>query len=126
MRGIKSPFATPRLYDHRHQCVTEMPEAGVPEGVIRELVGHVDPTMTRLYSHPRLAAKRAAVEVLSTVKASSQPTLPERGCVTNYVTKALPGHAEEENNRCKCLKRWYAWQDSNLRPVAPEATALSI
>ena len=22
--------------------------------------------------------------------------------------------------------RWYAWQDSNLRPVAPEATALSI
>ena len=21
---------------------------------------------------------------------------------------------------------WYAWQDSNLRPVAPEATALSI
>src|SRR5579863_9074 len=25
-----------------------------------------------------------------------------------------------------CLKRWYAWQDSNLRPFAPEANALSI
>jgi hypothetical protein len=24
------------------------------------------------------------------------------------------------------LESWYAWQDSNLRPVAPEATALSI
>ena len=24
------------------------------------------------------------------------------------------------------LKRWYAWQDSNLRPFAPEANALSI
>jgi len=23
-------------------------------------------------------------------------------------------------------RSWYAWQDSNLRPVAPEATALSI
>lgn len=77
MQGVKSPFATLRFYDLRHQCVTEMLEAGVPEGVIRELVGHVDPAMTRHYSHPRMAAKRAAVEVLSAVTASPQSTLPE-------------------------------------------------
>ena len=27
---------------------------------------------------------------------------------------------------CLFSDDWYAWQDSNLRPVAPEATALSI
>ncbi len=43
----------------------------MPEGVIRELAGHVDPAMTRWYSHPRLAAKRAAVEALS-----AEPALP--------------------------------------------------
>jgi len=51
----------------RHLFVTELNEAGVPEGVIRELAGHVDPQMMRIYSHPRLAAKRLAVEALTTV-----------------------------------------------------------
>ncbi len=57
-----------RFYDLRHQAITEMLEAGVPEGVIREVAGHVDPAMTRHYSHPRLRARRAAVEVLITAK----------------------------------------------------------
>jgi integrase len=90
----KGKEAMPRLaklryYDLRHQFVTELLEGGTPEGVIRELAGHVDPAMTKHYSHPRLAAKRAAVEVLSAVKAS-QAGLPEMGYVTNHVTKALP------------------------------------
>ena len=96
MRGIKSQFAALRFYDLRHQCITEMLEAGIPEGVVREVVGHVDPAMTRHYSHPRLAAKRAAVEALSTIKASPHPAQPEGGYVTNHVTKALPGRVEEE------------------------------
>ncbi len=96
MKGIESPFAALRFYDLRHQCITEMLEAGIPEGVIREVVGHVDPAMTRHYSHPRLAAKRAAVEVLSTVKVSPQTIPPEGGFVTNHVTKALPEPNEEK------------------------------
>jgi hypothetical protein len=44
--------------------VTEPLEDGVPEGVIRELAGHIDPSMTAHYSHPRLAARRKAVELL--------------------------------------------------------------
>ena len=83
-----------RYYDLRHQCITEMLEAGVPEGVIREVAGHVDPAMTKHYSHPRLAARRAAVKALSTVKALTQATTqtaaPEGGYVTNHVTNALP------------------------------------
>ena len=47
MRDIKSPFAVLRFYDLRHQCVTEMLEAGVPEGVVCEVVVHVDPATTR-------------------------------------------------------------------------------
>src|SRR5579875_4227805 len=58
-----------------------MLEAGVPEGVIREIAGHVDPAMTQHYSHPRLAARRAAVETLMTAKLS-----PDDG---RHVTKQL-------------------------------------
>ena len=89
-----------RFYDLRHQFVTELCEAGVPESVIRELAGHVDPQMMRIYSHPRVAARRAAVEALGTVKAGQF----EGGYVTNHVTKLLPAGSEspqaiEEINR---------------------------
>ena len=79
-----------RFYDLRHLFVTELCEAGIPEAVIRELAGHIDPEMTRHYSHPRLAARRAAVEVLSAVKVNPQPANEAGGYVTNHVTKALP------------------------------------
>jgi integrase len=80
-----------RFYDLRHQFVTELCEAGVPESVIRELAGHVDPQMMRIYSHPRVAARRAAVEALATVKIGQF----EGGYGTNHVTKLLPVKAEE-------------------------------
>ncbi len=86
LSGIKSQFAGLRFYDLRHQAITEMLEGGVPEGVIREIAGHVDPAMTRHYSHPRRAARRAAVEALQTVKSGDF----QGGYVTNGVTKQLP------------------------------------
>jgi integrase len=79
-----------RYYDLRHLCVTEMLEAGIPEGVIREVVGHIDPAMTRHYSHPRLAARRAAVEALSVVRPSQNQAPLEGSYATNHVTKQLP------------------------------------
>lgn len=95
-RSLRKAAGMPRFryYDLRHLSVTEMLEAGVPEGVIREIAGHVDPAMTRHYSHPRLAARRAAVEVPATVKASSEQATPKVGYVTNHVTKALPAQGE--------------------------------
>ena len=88
------PWARLRFYDLRRLFVTELCEAGIPEAVIRELAGHIDPEMTRHYSHPRLAARRAAVEVLMTVKAPSSQAMPQRSYVTNHVTKALPASTE--------------------------------
>jgi len=70
-------FPNLRYYDLRHQCITEMLEAGVPEGVIRDVAGHVDPAMTRWYSHPRLKAKRAAVEAISGAVTSQSTTQKE-------------------------------------------------
>jgi integrase len=97
-RSLRKAAGMPRFrfYDLRHQFVTELLEAGVPEGVIRELAGHVDPEMTRHYSHPRLAARRAAVEMLGAFKpASSREENVEGGSVTNLDTKALPAASEE-------------------------------
>ena len=94
-RSLRSVAGMPKMryYDLRHQFVTELDEAGVSEGVIRELAGHVDPQMMRIYSHPRLAAKRAAVEALASVRLAAPATQTaqlEGGYVTNHVTKALP------------------------------------
>ena len=79
-----------RFYDLRRQFVTELCEAGVPESVIRELAGHIDPAMTQHYSHPLLAARRAAVETLAVVKPVAHSREIEGDYVTNHVTKELP------------------------------------
>ena len=50
--------------------------------------------MTRHYSHPRLAARRAAVEALSVIRPEAQTGQIHSGYVTNYVTKQLPAHVE--------------------------------
>jgi integrase len=83
-----------RYYALRHQAITEMLEAGVPEGVIREVAGHVDPAMTRWYSHPRLAAKRLAVEALSLGKSGPNDGILDGSYGTNHVTKALPASSD--------------------------------
>jgi integrase len=83
-------LSTLRFYDLRHQAITEMLEAGVPEGVIREIAGHVDPAMTMHYSHPRLAARRAAVETLM----NAQTPDAVESHVTNHVTMRLTDGVE--------------------------------
>ena len=91
-RSLRKAAGMPRLrfYDLRHQCITEMLEGGIPEGVIREIAGHVDPEMTKLYSHPRMAAKKAAVEALPRATQGPIQGEIEAGYVTNSVTKQLP------------------------------------
>jgi len=83
-----------RYYNLRHQAITEMLEGGIPEGVIREVAGHIDPAMTQRYSHPRLAARRAAVEAITSVTITNSGQF-EGGYVTNHVTKALPSSIDE-------------------------------
>ena len=93
--------------------MTELCEAGVPESVIRELAGHIDPSMTRWYAHPRMAARRAAVEKLSIVGLA----VKDDGYVTKHVTT---GEANGNKNNPTDTKPWCARRDSNSRPIAPE------
>ena len=99
-----------RFHDLRHQFVTELCEAGVPEAVIPELASHVDLAMMRIYSHPRLAAKRLAVEALAAAKGDQS----EEG----YVTKTLSSASGVIENR------WSGRPDLNWGPLGPEPSAL--
>jgi integrase len=91
-RSLRKAAGMPQLrfYTLRHQCITEMLEGGIPEGVIREIAGHVDPQMTKLYSHPRMTAKRIAVAALSHPTQGPIQGEVQGGYVTKYVTKQLP------------------------------------
>ena len=54
-----------RCHDLRHTACTKMAEAGVPEGTMKALMGHMSAAMIERYSHVRDQAKRAAVEALN-------------------------------------------------------------
>jgi intergrase/recombinase len=47
-----------------------MAEGGVPEQALMAIAGHVSKEMLEHYSHIRMEAKRAAVEVLDKIKPS--------------------------------------------------------
>lgn len=55
-----------RIHDLRHTVATKLAEAGTPESTMLALLGHMSRAMLEHYSHVRLAAKRAAVEALTT------------------------------------------------------------
>jgi integrase len=54
-----------RLHDLRHTVATKMAEAGVPESTMLALLGYMSRAMLERYSHVRIAAKRQAVETLT-------------------------------------------------------------
>lgn len=51
-----------RLHDLRHSFCTKLAEAGVPEGTMLDIMGHV--SMLRRYSHIRTQARRDAIGAL--------------------------------------------------------------
>jgi integrase len=53
-----------RFHDLRHHSITRLAEAGVPDGTLMALVGHVSRKMLEHYSHIRVQAKRDAVQLL--------------------------------------------------------------
>ena len=63
-----------------------MAERGVPESTMLALMGHMSLAMLERYSHTRLAAKREAVEALST---GWQPTVRnEVSTISSTVSRA--------------------------------------
>ena len=61
-----SPFRGLRFHDLRHQAITELAEAGATDATMMALAGHMSREMLEHYSHVRMAAKREALEKLST------------------------------------------------------------
>jgi len=55
-----------RIHDLRHTVATKLAEAGTRESTMLALLGHMSRAMLEHYSHVRLAAKRTAVEALTT------------------------------------------------------------
>lgn len=68
LRGVKSPFERFRFHDLRHQAITELAESQASDQTIMAIAGHVSRRMLEHYSHVRLAAKRQALEALSSRK----------------------------------------------------------
>jgi integrase len=63
-RRAAQAFRGFRFHDLRHQSMTEMAEAGVPDAAIQSIARHLSKKMQDHYSHVRMAAKRQAVEAL--------------------------------------------------------------
>jgi integrase len=55
-----------RFHDLRHTAITKLAESQASDQTIMAIAGHVSRAMLEHYSHIRLAAKRAALEAIST------------------------------------------------------------
>jgi len=55
---------TCRLHDLRHSFCTKLAEAGVSEGTMMDIMGHMSAAMLKRYSHIRAHARREAIDAL--------------------------------------------------------------
>ena len=67
-----------RLHDLRHTFCTKLAEAGIPEQVMLDLLGHVSQAMLKRYSHNRLEARRRAIEALERAGAEISVGYPKK------------------------------------------------
>ena len=65
-----------RFHDLRHTVCTRMAQAGIPEAAMLNVMGHLSRAMLMRYSHINMAAKRAAVAVLTLPEGLETPRLP--------------------------------------------------
>ena len=109
-----------RLHDARHSCGTALHLRGVQLAVIAKWLGHADASITaRIYVHSQDDALRAAGATLG------QVVTPGAGSSGGLVTLGPLWGLAAPVMVAKTLVRWCPRQDSNLRPSAPEADALS-
>lgn len=80
MHGIKSPLAGLRFHDLRHSAITKLSESQASDQTIMAIAGHLSREMLEHYSHIRLAAKRAALEAIST----PLPNVPAHGQLADF------------------------------------------
>ena len=66
MHDVKSPLDGLRFHDLRHTAITKLAESQASDQTIMAIAGHVSRQMLEHYSHIRMAAKRAALDSIST------------------------------------------------------------
>jgi len=85
----KNQLAGLRFHDLRHHAITELAESQASEQTIMAIAGHVSRKMLAHYSHVRVAAKRAALEGLSSrASVNADKDSDCSGNDTNHVTNA--------------------------------------
>jgi integrase len=67
-----------RLHDLRHTFCTKLAEAGIPEQVMLDLLGHVSQAMMTRWSDVRLEARRRAIEALERAGAEISVGYPKK------------------------------------------------
>ena len=110
--------------------ITELAERGLGDQTIMSIAGHVSRQMLDHYSHIRTDAKRQAVKCLETRSRLSDATPPivppadspiQDPYVTIHVTNAL----SRESEQSEVVDSESGRMDSNHRPPAPKAGALT-
>ena len=81
IHDIKSPVAGLRFHDLRHTAITKLAESQASDQTIMAIAGHVSQQMLEHYSHIRVAAKRIALDSIST----PLPDAATRGKVANIL-----------------------------------------
>lgn len=77
-RRAEEAFRGLRFHDLRHQAITELAEVGVSDATLMAVAGHLSRRMLEHYSHVRTAAKRDALDKLSSgLMRRSQPVTEE-------------------------------------------------
>jgi integrase len=64
-------WVTPSTF--RHQAITKLLESGAPDETVRAIAGHVTEKAMRYYSHIRIEAKKAAVDLLGSRPRGQEP-----------------------------------------------------
>ncbi len=102
------------LYAFRHTFLTRLGESGCDAWTLARLAGHSSTAISKRYVHPSDDAVLAAMERLSGHNFGHNPEI-----------KKLPGTVKPLETAEDEGQIWRARRDSNSRPIAPEAIALS-
>ena len=78
----------------RHSFVSFAANAGIPQAVIAEIVGHGSPAMTRAYSHADEKAKREAIAALPIVTAEAEQTQTAKQFIKQFLETCTDAEAE--------------------------------
>ena len=110
----KQPFKPWVLYAFRHTFLTRLGESGCDAWTLARVAGHSSVSISSRYVHPSEDAVFAAVSRLGGHNSGHSENLAIQAA-------ALKKPQATETGK----EQWCARRDSNSRPVAPEATALS-